>query len=137
MRRRASCAVALTFARKVRAAAIELDLDQRIQLEYAEVVPGRPNLTFAQSRNPLRKIPALLTDAGDTIFDSTVICEYLDALVGGGVLIPRDNPRRWRAAGDIIITGSITPPVMIEPDETEIVHAIDPIGEVSVRFSRD
>jgi len=84
------------FARKVRAAAIELDLDQRIQLEYAEVVPGRPNLTFAQNRNPLRKIPALITDAGDTIFDSTVICEYLDALVGCGKLIQRDHPRRWR-----------------------------------------
>ena len=84
------------FARKVRAAAIELGLDQRIQLEYAEVVPGRPNKTFAQSGNPLRRIPALVTDAGDTIFDSTVICEYLDALVGGGKLIPRDDSRRWR-----------------------------------------
>lgn len=39
------------------------------------------------------------------------------------------------AAGDIIITGSITPPVMIEPDETEITHAIDPIGEVRVSFT--
>jgi len=41
------------------------------------------------------------------------------------------------SAGDLIITGSITPPVFIEPDETEITHAIDPIGTVSVRFSRD
>ena len=41
------------------------------------------------------------------------------------------------SAGDVIITGSITPPVIIEPDETEITHAIDPIGAVSVRFSRD
>jgi 2-keto-4-pentenoate hydratase len=41
------------------------------------------------------------------------------------------------SAGDLIITGSITPPVMIEADETEIAHAIDPIGAVSVRFSRD
>jgi 2-keto-4-pentenoate hydratase len=41
------------------------------------------------------------------------------------------------AAGDIIITGSITPPVMIEADETEITHAIDPIGAVSVRFAWD
>jgi 2-keto-4-pentenoate hydratase len=39
-------------------------------------------------------------------------------------------------AGDIIITGSITPPLMIEPDETELTHALDPIGEVSVGFSR-
>jgi 2-keto-4-pentenoate hydratase len=41
------------------------------------------------------------------------------------------------AAGDVIITGSITPPLTIEPDETELVHALEPIGEVSIRFSRD
>ena len=82
------------FARKARAAAIELGLEERLHLEYAEVVPGRPNTNYAQSRNPLRKIPALVTDAGETIFDSTVICEYLDALAGGGILIPRDVPRR-------------------------------------------
>jgi 2-keto-4-pentenoate hydratase len=38
------------------------------------------------------------------------------------------------AAGDVIITGSITPPIMIDTDETEIAHALDPIGEVSVNF---
>lgn len=41
------------------------------------------------------------------------------------------------SAGDTIITGSITPPLMLEADETELAHAIDPIGEVSVRFTRD
>ena len=41
------------------------------------------------------------------------------------------------AAGDVIITGSITPPPMIEPDEEEFIHALDPIGEVSVFFSRE
>jgi 2-keto-4-pentenoate hydratase len=41
------------------------------------------------------------------------------------------------SAGDVIITGSITPPIMIEDDETEIGHALDPIGEVSVNFTRD
>jgi 2-keto-4-pentenoate hydratase len=41
------------------------------------------------------------------------------------------------SAGDIVITGSITPPVMIEADETEITHALDPIGAVSVKFSRE
>jgi 2-keto-4-pentenoate hydratase len=41
------------------------------------------------------------------------------------------------AAGDVIIIGSITPPPMIEPDETAFGHALDPIGEVSVNFSRD
>lgn len=41
------------------------------------------------------------------------------------------------SAGDIVITGSITPPLMIEADELELVHALEPAGEVSVRFSRD
>jgi 2-keto-4-pentenoate hydratase len=41
------------------------------------------------------------------------------------------------AASDVIITGSITPPIMIEPDEVELTHALDPIGEVSVSFTRE
>src|SRR5262249_45154286 len=41
------------------------------------------------------------------------------------------------SAGDVIITGSITPPLMIEPDETELAHVLEPVGRVSVRFSRD
>jgi 2-keto-4-pentenoate hydratase len=41
------------------------------------------------------------------------------------------------SAGDVIITGSITPPPIIEADETEFTHALDPIGEVSVSFSRE
>jgi len=41
------------------------------------------------------------------------------------------------SAGDVIITGSITPPLMLEPDETALTHALDPIGEVTVNLSRD
>jgi len=39
-------------------------------------------------------------------------------------------------AGDVIITGSIVPPPMIEPDETEFAYELAPIGRLSVRFSR-
>lgn len=39
-------------------------------------------------------------------------------------------------AGDVIITGSIVPPPMIEPDETEFAYALEPVGGLSVRFSR-
>ena len=84
------------FARKARAAAIELGLSGSIDLEYTEVVPGHPNKAFGQSHNPLRKIPALVLDDGTTIYDSTVICEYLDDLAGGGIIIPQDTSRRWR-----------------------------------------
>jgi 2-keto-4-pentenoate hydratase len=39
-------------------------------------------------------------------------------------------------AGDVIITGSIVPPPFIEPDETEFAYALEPVGGLSVRFSR-
>ena len=39
--------------------------------------------------------------------------------------------------GDVIITGSITPPIMLEKDETALTHVIEPIGEVSVGFTWD
>jgi len=40
-------------------------------------------------------------------------------------------------AGEVIIIGSITPPVLLEADETAFAHALDPIGEVRVNFTRD
>ena len=39
--------------------------------------------------------------------------------------------------GDIIITGSITPPQMLEASDTDFRHAIDPIGEVRIAFRSD
>ncbi len=45
------------------------------------------------------------------------------------------NGERLRA-GEVIITGSITPPIMVEADEPGLSHALDPIGEVSVNFAR-
>ena len=85
------------FARKVRAAAIELGLSDRLELEIINTAPGKPDRAFAQAYNPLRKVPTLLCDDGTTVYDSTLICEYLDALAGGGRIIPREGaPHRWR-----------------------------------------
>jgi glutathione S-transferase len=47
--------------------------------------------------NPLGKIPTLVLDDGRVLYDSIVICEYLDALAGGAKLFPRDGDARWRA----------------------------------------
>jgi glutathione S-transferase len=88
------------YARKVRAAAIELGLGDRLALEVTDVVPTKPNRAYAAAHNPLRKIPALLTDDGTTLYDSTVLCEYLDSLAGGGRIIPREAPHRWRVSTD-------------------------------------
>ena len=47
-----------------------------------------------QAANPLGKVPALVTDEGRAIFDSPVICAYLDSLASEPALIP-DGPKRW------------------------------------------
>jgi 2-keto-4-pentenoate hydratase len=39
-------------------------------------------------------------------------------------------------AGDMIITGSIVPPPLIEKDETEFAYALDPMEQLSVKFGR-
>jgi len=39
-------------------------------------------------------------------------------------------------AGEVIITGSVVPPLTIEPDERDIAFALDPVGAISVRFTR-
>jgi glutathione S-transferase len=85
------------FVRRVRAAAIELGLADRLELAPVQVAPVRENEAYAQRVNPLRKIPALVLDDGETVLvDSAVICQYLDDLAGGGRLIPAAAPDRWR-----------------------------------------
>jgi glutathione S-transferase len=83
------------FARKVRVAAIELGLADRLELEIADLAPGKPNRAYAEAYNPLRKLPTLVADDGTRLFDSTVICEYLDGLAGGGIILPRESSLRW------------------------------------------
>lgn len=79
------------FARKVRIAAHELGLAER--LEVAVVNPWTDETV--RQVNPLSQVPALIADDGSAVFDSAVICEYLDALAGGG-LYP-DGEARWGA----------------------------------------
>jgi glutathione S-transferase len=87
------------FARKVRIAAIELGLIDKIEFLPATVVPGQPNDEYSHI-NPLKKLPALILDNGDVIIDSYVIVEYLDELAGGGRLIPASGANRWRVKSD-------------------------------------
>jgi len=82
------------FARKVRIAAIELGLDGEIEPVLQAVAPTKENADYAALVNPLRKIPALILDDGQAVYDSTVICEYLDGLAGGGKIIPAAGPDR-------------------------------------------
>src|ERR1700761_1456857 len=86
------------FARKVRIAAIELGLIDKIELVPATVAPGTPNEEY-QRITPLKKLPVLILANGDVILDSYVIVEYLNELAGGS-LIPDYGPNRWRVKSD-------------------------------------
>jgi glutathione S-transferase len=83
------------FVRKARVAAMELGLDTKIELVTVASTPVAMNPELGKA-NPLGKLPTLATDDGDLLFDSAVIVEYLDALAGGGKIIPAKGPDRWR-----------------------------------------
>jgi glutathione S-transferase len=87
------------FARKVRIAAIELGLIDRIAFVPTTVAPGTPNDEYAKI-TPVKKLPVLILDNGDVVLDSYVIVEYLDELAGGGKLIPASGPLRWKIKSD-------------------------------------
>ena len=86
------------FARKVRIIVHELDLKRVVE----EInVDTRSLPEDAKRANPLGKIPALVLNDGSALFDSPVICEYLNNLGGGkffpGMSLWRENSGRWRA----------------------------------------
>jgi glutathione S-transferase len=85
------------YGRKARILVHELNLKSRVEDVFV-TLPADANL---RTVNPLGKIPALILDDGSAIYDSPVICEYLDEL-GGGKFFPRATlfkaaEGRWRA----------------------------------------
>lgn len=99
------------FARKVRVVARETGVAGRIDEINTVVSPVKPNADLARE-NPLVKIPALATPDLGTLYDSAVICEYLDSLHHGTPLFPGAGPERWRALrlqalGDGILEASV------------------------------
>jgi glutathione S-transferase len=86
------------FARKVRIAAIELGLVDKIEFVPSTVTPGTPNDEYSRI-TPLKKLPVLILNTGEVILDSYVIVEYLNELAGGD-LIPDYGPKRWQLKTD-------------------------------------
>lgn len=80
------------YVRKVTIVAHELGIASRIRLKK---INTREEPEKIAPLNPLGKIPTLVTDTGAVLFDSPVICEYLDAEFGGHRLLPASGARRW------------------------------------------
>jgi glutathione S-transferase len=91
------------FVRKVRVVMAEKKLDY----QFVEEDVWSADTTIAQS-NPLGKVPCLVMEGGEALFDSRVIVEYLDTLSPVGKLIPamgreRAEVKTWEALADGVL----------------------------------
>lgn len=82
------------FVRKVLACAVARGIAGQIAR-----VPTDPWASPAAllAQNPLSKVPCLVTDDGLSLFDSPVICEYLDSVGNEAPMFPAQHATRWRA----------------------------------------
>ncbi len=95
------------FVRKVMIVAHERGLADRITRVRTVAAATKPHAELIKD-NPLSKIPTLVLDDGSALYNSPVICEYLDALDGKPELFPVDAKARlvalrWQALGDGIL----------------------------------
>lgn len=95
------------YARKVRIVALEKHID----LELQEVELADPDCPV-KNYNPLGKVPVLVLDDNDSVYDSKVIVEFLDNRAPGTHLIPQDNTskmitRRWESLADGICDAAV------------------------------
>lgn len=81
------------FVRKCMIVAHELGLESRIEKLPSAAGPVNRDRTIVAS-NPLGQVPTFFTDDGQVLYDSRVVCEYLNEL-GGGDLFPKEGARKW------------------------------------------
>jgi glutathione S-transferase len=80
------------YVRKCVASAIKRGIDGRMELwTIGTTAPELATL------NPLSKVPTLVLDDGTALYDSPVICEYLDSVGDAPRLFPAAGPARWTA----------------------------------------
>ena len=89
------------YARKVRIAAIERGIDSSIELVPATIGFAEGTLKTTKSElttlNPSGRVPTLITDEENVIFDSTVIIHFLDGIGDANPIIPSDYDKRIKA----------------------------------------
>jgi glutathione S-transferase len=95
------------YVRKVRIVMAEKKLDYQFVTEDV----WADDTTIMES-NPLGKVPCLVMEGGEAVFDSRVIVEYLDTLSPVGRLIPTQGRERaevktWEALGDGVVDAGL------------------------------
>lgn len=82
------------FVRKVTVLLHETGQADQVRLE---TVDGWSEPTELTDGNPLSMVPTLVLDDGSSLYDSAVICAYLDSRHDGARMIPFEGDRRWQA----------------------------------------
>ena len=111
------------YVRKVRIAFVE----KNIPYEYVVARPSEPNSGVAEV-NPLGKVPVLVRDDGTSLYDSSVIVEYLDGLSTTGKLLPdafadRIEVRRWEALANGVADATVLTSRDYDKRQTPAWHA--------------
>ena len=96
------------YVRKVRVVMAE----KKLEYEFVQEDVWASDSTITSS-NPLGKVPCLVMEGGEALFDSRVIVEYLDTLSPVGKLIPpsgreRTEVKTWEALADGLLDAAIT-----------------------------
>jgi len=99
--------LASPFVRKARIVLAEKKIDYQLVLENV----WAPE-TAIHDFNPLGKVPCLVMEDGEAVFDSRVICEYVDTLSPVGKLIPASGRERvevrcWEALADGMLDAAV------------------------------
>ena len=106
------------FVRKCFVAAIELGIDDQMELVPAAAHPIHRSQDIVRI-NPLGKVPVLLRDDGIALYDSRVICEYLDVKAGGS-LHPRDTASRWKVLAQQALADGILDAALLARYESAV-----------------
>lgn len=104
------------FVRKVMVFAHECGLASQLKLERTPVAMNNPNRGLLKT-NPTGKIPTLELDDGSVLYDSTVICEYLDSRQQGPRLFPAAGQARWTALRRHALGNNLTDNLMLWRNE--------------------
>ena len=110
------------FVRKCLVSALELGVRERVTLHPAVPHPVNRDAGLVAS-NPLGQVPTLVTDEGTVLYDSRVICEYLNAL-GDGRLLPEGALRFEALTDQALADGIMAAAVLIRYEVTARPEAL-------------
>ncbi len=108
-------APASPYGRKVKIAAAMLGLAEEIEVVATDTTD--PSDVIRQ-RNPLGKIPALVLDDGQVLYDSAVIVDYLDHRAGGDLLVPASPDRRFHILTEAALASGMIDAALLQVYET-------------------